>query len=144
MTIARILRDKGAVVHTIPDSMGLIEAARVLDRHRIGAIVAVDATGQVSGVLSERDIVRQLARVGVASMEAPVASIMSRGVITVAPGESVNSALSRMTDRRIRHLPVVERGQLVGIVSIGDLVKHKIAEAEAEAAAMKDYLHAGG
>lgn len=144
MTIASILKDKGGAVFTISAELSLHQAAQELERKRIGATVVVDAAGDIVGVLSERDIVRQISRHGASALNETVGATMTRSVITVTRLESIDTALARMTDRRIRHLPVVEEGLLVGIVSIGDLVKAKIAQAEAEAAAMKDYLHTGG
>jgi CBS domain-containing protein len=142
MLIANILLGKGAAVHTLPSDCVLERAAKELHERKVGALVVVDAAGAVAGVLSERDIVREAALKGAACLKEPASSAMSRGVVTADPGETVDACLSRMTDRRIRHLPVLERGELVGIVSIGDLVKHKIMEAEAEAAAMQAYIAA--
>jgi CBS domain-containing protein len=143
MTIQTILNGKGDVVYTIDAAKTLSEAASFLDRTKVGAIVVVDAGGAVCGVLSERDIIRQIARSGEAALTQSVADSMTRAVITVDRTETIDVALARMTDRRIRHLPVIEDGRLVGIVSIGDLVKHKIAAATAEAEAMKNYIMAG-
>jgi CBS domain-containing protein len=102
----------------------------------------LDARGNLAGVLSERDIVREVARRGAAALQDPVSSAMSRGVIVAEPNETIDDGLARMTDRRVRHLPVVAQGRLVGIVSIGDLVKRKIEEAEAQSAALQDYIAA--
>jgi CBS domain-containing protein len=114
----------------------------MLHARRVGAMVVTE-NDQVVGILSERDIVRLVAQDGAACMASPISSIMSREVIFADPKETIDSLLERMTDRRIRHLPVVKDGRLVGIVSIGDLVKAKIAEAEAEAQNLKAYIAAG-
>lgn len=143
MLISHILREKGGAVHVVDGGASLSEAAVELHQLRVGAMVVVDGAGALSGVLSERDIVRQVARRGADALKDRVETAMTRDVITAAPNETVDACLSRMTDRRIRHLPVLEKGRLVGIVSIGDLVARKIEAAQAEAAAMRAYITAG-
>jgi len=143
MLIDTILKDKGNTVETIPDTATLAEAANVLDQKRIGAIVAVDDKGDLCGVLSERDIVRRFARNREKTVDMTVSQAMTRGVITAAPGEDVDTCLGRMTDRRIRHLPILEDGKLRGIISIGDLVKYKIDAVLAEKEAMTAYIRSG-
>lgn len=138
--IEQILKTKGGDVTTVSDGATLLDTAKILDDARIGAIVAIDDQGAVCGVLSERDIVRQIARNGGSALDMTVADSMTRDVITAAPSDTLEKSLAIMTDRRIRHLPVVRDGDLVGIVSIGDLVKWKIAETEAEAESLKSYL----
>lgn len=140
MIIEQILNDKGREVITLRADNTLREAARLLDERRIGAVVTLDADGEIVGVLSERDIVRQFARQGEAALDMPVGGAMTRAVITISADAEVDAALQLMTDRRIRHLPVVRNNRLTGFVSIGDLVKWKIAETQAEAEAMKSYL----
>lgn len=142
MIIEQILNDKGREVITLRADDTLREAARLLDERRIGAVVTLDADGEIVGVLSERDIVRQFAREGAAALEMKVGNAMTRAVITITAEAPIDQALQLMTDRRIRHLPVVRNNRLTGFVSIGDLVKWKIAETEAEAQAMKSYLSA--
>lgn len=143
MLIETILKAKGNAVETISDTATLAEAANVLDQKRIGAIVAVDDKGALIGVLSERDIVRRFARNREKTVGMTVAEAMTRGVITASPSEDVDTCLGRMTDRRIRHLPVVQDGELKGIISIGDLVKYKIDAVLAEAEAMTAYIRSG-
>ncbi len=143
MIIEQILNDKGRTVVTLYTDETLQEAARRLDEHRIGAVVAVDREGAICGVLSERDIVRQLARHGGSVLGMSVGEAMTRSVITIEADATVDRALQVMSDRRIRHLPVMHDGRLTGVVSIGDLVKWKIAQTVAEAEAMKSYLGAG-
>jgi CBS domain-containing protein len=140
MLIAHVLREKGSDVHTLPAAATLAEAAKHLNDMRVGALVVLDHNSAPAGVISERDIVRELARRGEQVLVATVGDAMSRSVITAAPHETIDDCLARMTDRRIRHLPVIDDGRLVGIVSIGDLVKHRIAAVEAEAAAMQAYI----
>jgi CBS domain-containing protein len=140
MLIAHVLRDKGALVHTVVAETTLEDAARDLDNKRVGALVVVGDGGKIVGVLSERDIVREVSRRGGKCLSDAVKTVMSKDVVTALLNETIDEGLARMTDRRIRHLPVIENGQLVGIVSIGDLVKHRIAAVEAEAAAMQAYI----
>jgi CBS domain-containing protein len=142
MLIAHVIRDKGAVVYSLQADATLEQAAKELNLRKVGALVVVDERGGIIGVLSERDIVREVARRGSGCLGERVASAMSRDVITANPDETIDDGLARMTDRRIRHLPVIVEGKLVGIISIGDLVKHRIAAVEAESAAMQAYIAA--
>jgi CBS domain-containing protein len=142
MLIAHVLRDKGAAVFTLTSDVTLESAARELHTRKVGALVVLDDAGAVIGVLSERDVVREVARRGEKALGDRVSAAMSRSVITAHGQETIDEGLARMTDRRVRHLPVVEDGRLLGIISIGDLVKHKIAAAEAESAAMQAYISA--
>lgn len=143
MTLEQILKDKGATVITIRANISLREAAALLDEKKIGSVVAQTEAGELVGVLSERDITRQFARHGSDALTMKVADAMTRDVITALPSESLDQGLARMSDRRIRHLPVCKDGDLLGLVSIGDLVKWKIHETQAEAEAMKSYIAAG-
>jgi len=142
MLVSQILRTKGATVVTIKpaDIVGL--AADLLHKKRIGALIVLEAD-RVVGIVSERDIVRAVASHGPSALKKPVSDYMTGNVLFADPGETVDSLLSRMTEQRIRHLPVCTADKLVGIVSIGDLVKFKISEAEAEADALKAYIAAG-
>jgi CBS domain-containing protein len=142
MIVEQILNDKGREVVTLKAEHTLKEAAQLLDDKKIGAVVTLGPDNEIIGVLSERDIVRQVARQGASALEMQVGSAMSRSVVTVHAQTPIDEALQTMTDRRIRHLPVVHNDRLTGVISIGDLVKWKIAEAEAEAQAMKSYLSA--
>ena len=143
MTLDQIIKDKGADVITIRADVTLREAAQLLDDKKIGSVVATTSEGSLVGVLSERDITRQFARHGADSLTMTVAHAMTRDVITALPTETLDHGLARMNDRRIRHLPVCVEGKLIGLVSIGDLVKWKIHETEAEAEAMKSYIASG-
>lgn len=140
MLIAHVLREKGSTVHTVSSAITLEDAARELHAKKVGAVVVIDEEGEVAGVFSERDIIREVARRGPSALAEPVSSAMTRSIITARPHETIDEGLGRMTDRRVRHLPVVEDGRLAGIVSIGDLVKHRIAAAEAVVAAMEAYI----
>lgn len=139
MTIAAILRGKGAQVTTIRSDMTVAEAVSLLAKQRIGAVPVVEGD-TVAGVFSERDVIRSLEEQGAAAMSQSVAAVMTAPAVTVASDDSVMGALSLMTRRRIRHLPVIDAGRLVGIVSIGDLVKYRIDRIEADAQAMRDYI----
>lgn len=143
MNLEQILKTKGSDVTTIRSDVKLQDAAKLLDDRKIGSVVATEEDGHIIGVLSERDIARQFARLGAGALNMTVADAMTRDVITVSPRETLDQGLARMTDRRIRHLPVCVDGKLVGLVSIGDLVKWKIRETEAEAEAMKNYIATG-
>lgn len=142
MLVSQILKRKGDLVFTTTPSETIAAVASLLHARGVGALVVMDA-GQVAGIVSERDIVRVVAERGAEALAAPVSSCMTRDVHFAEPGETVDSLLSRMTDRRIRHLPVCHKERLVGLVSIGDLVKSKISEVEAEAEGLKSYIAAG-
>ena len=141
--ITAILKAKGDTVFTLAPDETLAAAASRLHERRVGALVVHQEKGGIAGIVSERDIVRALARDGGGALERPVSDYMTRDVIYAEPTETVDSLLARMTDRRVRHLPVSDRGRLVGILSIGDLVKAKIAETVEEAQSLKAYIAAG-
>jgi len=141
--VSQILKDKGDLVFTASPQETVGAAAALLHSRRVGAMVIVDADEAVVGILSERDIVRVIAREGASALTKPITACMSSEVIFAHPEESVDALLERMSDRRIRHLPVVRSGRLAGIISIGDLVKYKIDEAQAEADGLKAYISAG-
>lgn len=143
MLVSQILKDKGDMVFTASPDETVNAVASELHARRVGAVVVVGGQGEVVGIVSERDIVRVVAEHGAGCLDSRIEICMTRDVIFATPGETVDSLLSRMTDRRIRHLPVVRDGRLAGIVSIGDLVKHKISEVEAEADGLKQYIAAG-
>jgi CBS domain-containing protein len=143
MNVAAILKQKGRAVATIPPTLTLIEAAGRLANRRIGALVVVGARGEIAGIISERDIIRKLAESGPACLAQPVAETMTRHVVTCQEGDTLDELMSMMTTRRFRHIPVVAEGDLVGIVSIGDVVKHHVAEIEMEATAMRAYIAHG-
>jgi CBS domain-containing protein len=143
MFLSQILRDKGDLVFTASPKETIAAAAALLHTRRVGALVLVDEAGAVVGILSERDVVRALAEMGDRALGQPVSICMTSDVVFAEPTETVDHLLGRMTDRRIRHLPVCKEGRLVGIVSIGDLVKSKIGEIESEAETLKSYIAAG-
>ena len=139
MTVAAILAAKGSDVATIAGDAQLRDAVDQLGSRRIGALLVVDG-GEVSGVLSERDIIYCMREHGAQILDWAVSRAMSAPAITVAPDTEVLAAMALMTQQRIRHLPVVDGGRLAGIVSIGDLVKHRIDRVEREAEAMRSYI----
>jgi len=141
MLVSQILKLKGDTVFTAAPADSIAEVARLLHSRGVGALVVLEA-GQVAGIVSERDVVRALAEGGPDALASPVSNCMTKDVLYADPGETVNSLLGRMTDRRIRHLPVCHEDRLVGIVSIGDLVKSKLSEMEAEAEGLKSYIAA--
>jgi CBS domain-containing protein len=142
MTIARILSVKGRDVVTIQPHRLISDAISMLAERRIGAIVVTGADGKVLGILSERDIVRALAS-GASVLQDPVSRYMTSKVVTCTGDTLVVDAMEDMTNGRFRHLPVVENGRLSGIISIGDVVKHRLAEIEHETEALREYITAG-
>jgi len=141
--VSQILKEKGDVVFTASPSETVQAAAALLHARRVGAMVVLDSGQKIVGIVSERDIVRVVAEKGAEGLTLTVADCMTRDVVFAHPQETVDSLLGRMTDRRIRHLPVCNKeGRLVGIISIGDLVKSKIAETVAEAEGLKAYISA--
>jgi CBS domain-containing protein len=140
MNVAAILKQKGRAVTTAPPSTTLLEIAHKLAAKRIGAIVIIGARGEVAGIISERDIIRALSNMGPDCLSQPVSGIMTREVVTCQEADTLDELMAMMTARRFRHLPVVADGALAGIVSIGDVVKHHVAEVEMEATAMREYI----
>lgn len=139
MTISAILADRDGNVFSASPHESVGEVVARLAEHRIGALPVIEGTS-VLGIFSERDIVYGIARHGASFLTKTVAETMTTPAITVAPDTAIMAALSLMTKRRIRHLPVIEQGGLIGFVSIGDLVKHRIEKIESEAAAMREYI----
>lgn len=139
MTISAVLRDKGSAVETIAADAALYDAVRRLGEKRIGALPVLEGK-RIVGIISERDVIYRLREHGPEVLQWPVDRVMSSPAITADLTTEVLAALALMTQRRIRHLPVVEGGEIRGIVSIGDLVKHRMERIEAEANAMRDYI----
>lgn len=142
MLVAQIIKDKGDQVFTCAPNDTVAEAARALHQRRVGAMVVCEGD-RVVGILSERDIVGGIAADGAAALDQPVSRYMTADVHFARPAETVDLLMERMTDRRIRHLPVLNETRLAGIVSIGDVVKCKIAETEQEAETLKAYIVSG-
>jgi len=142
MTIASILGSKGSDVFTITLPKTLLDVCSTLREHRIGAILIVDDKGKLAGILSERDIVRRIAEHGPDALQADASECITSNVVTCSPQDTIQMAMARMSEGRFRHIPVVENDELAGMVSIGDLVKRRIADAEREAEDLKNYLYA--
>jgi CBS domain-containing protein len=142
MLVSQILRRKGDLVFTTGPDETLQHVASLLNERKVGALVVLQAD-RVVGIVSERDITRAVAEQGPGALDQPISSCMTHDVHFAQPGETVDDLLATMTDRRIRHLPVCHNERLVGLVSIGDLVKAKISEVQAEAEGLKAYIAAG-
>ncbi len=140
MNVKTILAAKGGDVTSIEPTVTLAVAAKLLAKHRIGALVIRGAGDRLAGILSERDIVRSLSELGSAALDQPVGQVMTRDVETCSEDDSIADIMERMTARKFRHLPVLTNGKLVGLVSIGDVVKQRVEEIEGETEAMRDYI----
>jgi len=143
MYVDTILKKKGDTVVTVEPDCVVSKAAQILHENRIGAALVRDAAGTIVGILSERDIVRGVALKQADCLKMTVGDLMTHPVISCAPTDSIDQIMELMTERRIRHLPVMDRGELLGIISIGDVVKQRIAEIEHESEALKQYISAG-
>jgi CBS domain-containing protein len=139
MNVATILKLKGSGVFTTAKDKSLLDIAKLLAQHGIGCIVIVGEDDKISGIVSERDLMRAISQCGAQVLKEPVSNFMTKTVVTAREADTINQLMSEMTARRFRHMPVVERDELVGLVSIGDLVKIQIAEIEMEAAATREY-----
>ncbi len=143
MNIGQILKAKGRAVATARPDVTLLEIANKLAQKKIGAIVIVGDRGDVVGIVSERDVIRKLGERGPEVLNEPVAQTMTSSVISCQESSTLDELMEIMTQGRFRHVPVIEDGALVGIVSIGDIVKNHIAEVEMEVTAMRDYFATG-
>lgn len=143
MNIAQILKTKGRAVATARPDARLSEIIAKLAQKKIGAIVVVGESGEVVGILSERDVIRRLAERGQAALDEPASQSMTANVVSCQESSTLDELMELMTQGRFRHVPVIEDGALVGIVSIGDIVKNHIAEVEMEVTAMRDYFATG-
>lgn len=140
MTVKRVLSEKGSDVLTIQPHRTVLDAARLIAEKRIGALIVAEADKAVLGILSERDIVRAVSEKGAEALNLPLSHYMTKKVVTCTPAMTVRDVMGMMTQGKFRHVPVVENGRLVGIISIGDMVKQRLAEMEAEASAIRDYI----
>jgi CBS domain-containing protein len=140
MTVKSILAAKGGGVISIEPTATLASAVKTLAERKIGALLILGADHRVMGILSERDIVRVLAERGAAVLDEPLAQVMTRKVVTCSQSETIGGIMEQMTKGKFRHVPVVEQDQVVGVVSIGDVVKHRLQEMERESAALRDYI----
>ncbi len=140
MKVEQILSAKGTDVFAVRADDKISDAVSVLNDRNIGAVVVKDGGDNVVGILSERDIVRRVGENGNAALEMRIKDCMTKDPITCGRETTVDELMSKMTERRIRHMPIMEDGKLIGLVSIGDVVKRKIDQAEQEAEALKDYI----
>jgi CBS domain-containing protein len=142
MNVAAILKLKGSGVVTTTKDKSLLDIAKLLARHGIGCIVIEGDDGKVAGIVSERDLTRAIGQAGPGVLKEPVSDFMTKTVVTARKADPIDRVMSEMTVHRFRHMPVVEGGQLIGLVSIGDLVKIHVEDAEFGAAAMRQYITA--
>jgi CBS domain-containing protein len=140
MNVKHILSQKGADVRTLEPTATLSDAMDILAKRRIGALVITGADRRIVGIISERDIVRAIAEHGTGTLQSPVSEMMTRKVVTCGQNETIAEIMGRMTAGKFRHVPVVEQGRLIGIVSIGDIVKARLEELEQEHDALRDYI----
>jgi CBS domain-containing protein len=140
MTVKAILARKGNEVTTIEPTATLAAATKLLAERRIGAVLVLGIEGRVVGILSERDIVRVLAERGAAVLNERVDQVMTRRVFTCSESDTVQQVMEQMTAGKFRHVPVIEQGQLAGIISIGDVVKYRVHEMESESNALREYI----
>jgi CBS domain-containing protein len=143
MNVATILGDKGGEVVSTNTDASLLDIAKTLREHSIGCIVVSDGKDGIAGIVSERDLVRAIATSGTDILKSPVSRIMTKKVVTCRKSDTIHTIMAAMTDGRFRHMPVMEDKKLIGVISIGDVVRLRIAEAELEAAAMRDYIATG-
>ena len=144
MTISTLLAHKGSEVATIRTADTVMKAVQQLHENRIGALVVVDRRGRLAGMFSERDVIRGLAEAGTEALDYEVHELMTPEVTTCSPSDRIDTVMAIMTAHRIRHLPVLDGGRLVGLVSIGDLVKHRLDEKEIEASVLLDIARVHG
>ena len=143
MTVACILKSKGADVAHVSPSDSIATVSALLAARRIGAVLVLDAAGQLLGIVSERDIVRILAREGAATLGMTAAQLMTSSLVTVTPGTTVAEAMTLMSANRVRHLPVLQDGALAGLVSIGDIVKTRLEQQAHEVDSLRAYVSGG-
>jgi CBS domain-containing protein len=144
MNVAAILKDKGSDVVRVAPDMRIQDMVKLLAEKRIGSVLVTDKEGRVAGLASERDVIYGIAEQGQGILERPVSEVMVRKIVVCNPQSHVNAVMASMTERRVRHLPVMDGDEVVGIVSIGDMVKARIAELEFESQAMREYIATAG
>ena len=143
MFVSDILAQKGGLVYTVTPGTSIAQLSQQLSTRRIGSVLVLDGEGSVAGIVSERDLVRALASHGAKAMELEARQVMTRDVVTCDPDDSIDQVMQTMTSGRFRHLPVVRHGELLGLVSIGDVVKARLEETKQETEALKAYIVAG-
>lgn len=140
MTVATILKDKGANIISASPNDTLSNICAILGERRIGAVMVLNTDESIAGIVSERDIVGAISREGAAVLERSVADFMTRNVVTCKSEDSINDVMSKMTTGRFRHVPVLDEGKLIGLISIGDVIKERIVQAERDAEEMRSYI----
>ena len=143
MFVSDILAQKGGLVFTVTPGTSIAQLSQQLSTRRIGSVLVLDGEGSVAGIVSERDLVRAIASHGAKAMELEARQVMTREVVTCDPDDSIGQVMRTMTSGRFRHLPVVRHGELLGLVSIGDVVKARLEETKHETEALKAYIVAG-
>jgi CBS domain-containing protein len=143
MFVSDILSQKGGLVFTVTPGTSIAQLSQQLSTRRIGSVLVLDGEGSVAGIVSERDLVRAMASHGAKAMELEARQVMTRDVVTCDPDDSIDQVMQTMTSGRFRHLPVVRHGELLGLVSIGDVVKARLEETKRETEALKAYIVAG-
>ena len=143
MFVSDILAEKGGLVYTVTPGTTVGDIARQLSTRRIGSVLVVDRLDQVAGIVSERDLVHAIATHGTPALTLEATHVMTRNVVSCDPDDSIDQVMQIMTAGRFRHLPVVQRGELIGLISIGDVVKARLAETEHEKEALRAYIVAG-
>jgi len=142
--VERILREKGSAVAAVERSASIADAVALLRQHNVGALIVADGDDHLAGILSERDVVRSIAELGASVLEQSVGDLMTTSVVTVDLHKPLEHVMALMTERRIRHVPVLDDGgELVGVISIGDVVKRRVEELETEKAQIVDYINVG-
>ena len=140
MHVAQILRTKGKAVTTVAPELRIAEVVETMSRRRIGAVLVTSGENEVAGILSERDVIQGLANHGAHLLEMRVSEIMTKEVVTCTPDNTIDEIMHVMTNRRVRHIPVLEGGRLCGIISIGDVVKNRLEELSAESDMLRNYI----
>jgi len=140
MLVRQILSSKGGKIVSIGPSVRIVDISVLMNKERVGAIVVLDADERIVGIVSERDVTRGLAEHGAKLLDMRADQIMTRDVITCSPDDGIDKLMRKMTTGRFRHLPVMDRAKMVGIVSIGDIVKHRLEELENESSLLQDYI----
>jgi len=140
MQVAQILKTKGGGITTVAPDVRIADAVRTLSRRHIGAVLVMSGEDKVAGILSERDIIHGLAEHGQRLLDMLVSDVMTKAVVTCSPDNTVEEIMREMTNRRVRHIPVLDGGRLVGIISIGDVVKSRLEELSAESDLLRNYI----
>ncbi|ANK83361.1 MAG: hypothetical protein TEF_08420 [Rhizobiales bacterium NRL2] len=143
MLVASMLRAKGNTIGTIRPDVDVMAVCAKLKELRVGALIVSEDGEKIQGIVSERDVVRAVAAQGAAALQRGVTEIMTGDVVTCDPGDNIGDLMRMMTENRVRHLPVVNQGRMIGLVSIGDVVKYRVDELEHETQAMQEYIQTG-